>query len=476
MTERPAIEVLQPGMLSTVQDLGRRGHARFGVAPGGALDRTALTLGNRLLANSPDAPAIEITLIGPELRFACASVIVISGADLGARLNGRAVPLWTPTAIHEGDAITFALGAGDGLGARAYLCVAGGIDVEPVMNGRGTDLAGGFGGFAGRALKAGDQLSIGEPALPAGSIMLRSLRVLPPKPSNEILARVVLGPQADRFTERGISTLLSGEYEVTARSNRQGLRLAGDPIEHASGADMISEGIAHGAVQVPGDGQPIVLLAARQTVGGYVKIATVIGADLDAFGQLRPGNVVRFESVSVEEARAATLAARAAIGEDAVVERLSVVPGSQPSVSSEEVVHVAGAWDPEGVERVLAAIERTGVTAFSLEVAGAGIKISLERGLPVPATTAAQVSKTEDREQSILAPVLGVFYRRSQPDQPPLAEVGARVSSGQAIGVIEVMKTYHEVVSPANGVIASFAMEDGHYVEYGQEIARLVTD
>jgi hypothetical protein len=175
-----------------------------------------------------------------------------------------------------------------------------------------------------------------------------------------LTARVVLGPQADRFTEAGIATFLHSPFSVSSKSNRQGARLIGPSIEHTQGADLISEGIAHGAVQVPGDGQPIVLLAGRQTVGGYVKIATVVGADLDAFGQLRPGNIVRFNAVSVREARGVTLAYRARLGPDAVAE--------------DGISLLGGGWTPE-VIRLIESLEGTGVSALSLKHPGLRLKL-----------------------------------------------------------------------------------------------------
>lgn len=479
MREPVLLHVISPGLLTTIQDLGRRGHARFGVAPGGALDRAALILGNRLLGNDPGEAALEITLAGPALAFAGETAIALTGADLGARLNGEPVPFWQPVLVRSGDELRFEPSKA-GLGARAYLCIAGGISVEPVMGSRSTDLIGGFGGWQGRALRVGDELPLGAPALSFDAIQQRRLKAPPPVIESGALARVVLGPQHDRFTDAGVAAFLGDGYAVSAKSNRQGIRLSGPVIEHVRGADLVSEGITHGAVQVPGDGQPIVLLAARQTVGGYIKIATVAGADLDRLAQLRPHDRLRFEETTVAEARAALFEYRAQLEADAVVDDERVhagwTIGTEPAI--EEIERVAGSWDPDGVIRVIEAIERAGVTSFALEVDGVNLRLRRDVGgelFPVePASTTVPAS-TPIRSNSVevVAPVLGVFYRKSSPDQPPLVEVGQRVEAGQIICVLEVMKTYHEVGATTAGILSAFLVEDGQFVEYGQAIARI---
>lgn len=471
------IEVRTPGMLTTVQDLGRPGRARFGVATGGALDRAALILGNRLLGNDPGEAALELTLIGPTLVFTEPTVFALAGADLGGRLNGAAFPIWEPIAARPGDELSFAPPK-EAAGARCYLCIAGGIAVEPVMESRATDLIGGFGGVDGRALRAGDRLPIGPAPLPTEAILARQLSENPPPVVRGIAARVVLGPQQDRFTEAGLQTLLTSTFQVSAKSNRQGLRLNGPVIAHTRGADMISEGIAHGAIQVPGDGLPIVLLGARQTVGGYTKIATVIGADLDRFGQARPGDDIRFVSVSVEEARREMLAYRAWLDGIGVIERASVFGGATLTDEMgmpKEIAAVAGSWDPDGVVRVIEALARSGATSFAIEVASAGLKLEVRRegDAPSPLPRPPEAAMPEERTTSVTAPVLGVLYRRAAPDQPVLIEEGGSVEAGQTICVIEVMKTYHEVTAPRAGQLIAFLVAEGQFVEYGQAIAEI---
>src|SRR5690606_7484234 len=191
-------------------------------------------------------------------RFTAPAVLALTGSDLGATLNGQPVPRWQPVLVGAGDELAFSPGrAAPGAGARAYLCVAGGIAVQPVMGGRGTDLFGKFGGLEGRALKAGDCLPVGEPGAAFDQVARRRLVIPPPEYGGGATLRVVLGPQRDRFTDAAVETLLSEPYRVSNNADRMGLRLSGPVLEHTRGADMISEGIHLGSIQVPGDGQPI---------------------------------------------------------------------------------------------------------------------------------------------------------------------------------------------------------------------------
>lgn len=296
-----AFKVIAAGLLTTVQDLGRPGWRASGVSESGAVDGGALRLGNWLLLNSENAAALEITALGPVLQALRTCAVCIAGADLGATLNGRPLPRWEVVQVVPGDRIGF---SGMVSGCRAYLCVAGGIDVPPVLGSRSTDLMSRLGGVEGRQLVAGDLLPVGRPSRPIVSLVGRRLpAAFVPDYPDAITVRVVLGPQADHFTAEGIETLLTGEYVVGADSNRTAVRLEGPVVAHSAlGADIISDGLALGAVQVPSSGQPIVLLAGRQTMGGYAKIATVISSDVWRLSQLRPGDRLRFSAVSVQEA------------------------------------------------------------------------------------------------------------------------------------------------------------------------------
>lgn len=245
----------------------------------------------------------------------------------------------------------------------------------------------------------------------------------------------MLGPQLERFTREGVATFLGGAFDISGKS--MALPPQGHAIYMRRGADMVSEGIAHGAVQVPGDGLPIVLLAGRQTVGGYVKIATVIGADLDSLAQLRPGSKLRFDEVSVEEARATSAAYRAELASNVVTESASIFRGATPSNQESELIAMGGIWDPDGVVRVIEAWERSSAASFKLEVAEFGLKLELQRDDANPATGKSEAAtplaqgNSQPSEIEVSAPVLGVFFRRSAPDQPVLAEEGSVVLPGR---------------------------------------------
>ncbi len=297
-----ALEVLDGGLLTTVQDLGRYGYERLGVPVAGAMDPFALQAANILVGNRPGEAALEITLVGPTLRATESCLIAITGADLSPRLNGQEMPMWMAVFVRKGWLIEFGERKS---GCRAYLAVAGGIDVPPIMGSKSTYLRGGFGGFEGRALKEGDLIPIGRPAYHLPSLAGNEFpadRI--PEYSDAPEVCVILGPQDDHFTEEGIATFLSSEYKVSPASDRMGYRLQGPEIAHKGPTGIISDGIALGSVQVPADRQPIVMMADRQTTGGYPKIATVISADIPLLAQCVPGaSTVTFKAITVEEAQ-----------------------------------------------------------------------------------------------------------------------------------------------------------------------------
>jgi antagonist of KipI len=294
------IDVLDGGLLTTVQDLGRFGHQHYGVPVSGAVDRFALRVANRLVGNDDGAACLEITLIGPRLRFLADTVVALAGADLSPHLDGGPVATWEPFTVCAGSTVSFG-NATDGV--RTYLAVAGGgIHVPVVLGSRSTHVRSRLGGFDGRAIQAGDRLETPSQEALNGVDGRRLPRGQVPSYRHNHTLRVVLGPQDDAFTRLGIDTLLSSDYTVSSQSDRIGYRLQGPAIEHASSPDIVSDGTPNGAIQVAGDGMPIVLLADRGTTGGYTKIATVITADLPFLAQAAAGDTVTFTPVTVDEA------------------------------------------------------------------------------------------------------------------------------------------------------------------------------
>jgi len=284
------VTVIRAGMLTTVQDLGRRGRLSEGVPNGGAADPFALRVANLLVGNPEDAPALEITLTGPELEFGEAAWVAVCGA----RFEG--MPAWRPLRVEPGVRLKFGRRT---QGCRAYLAVSGGIDVEPVMGGRGTFLAAGLGGFQGRALREGDIVRLSASTRsPAGHWSMDE-RMLPHY-SKDPTVRVLPGAHAKEFGD----ALFSGRFVVTPRSDRMGIRLEGPSLARLAGGDIVSSAVAPGTVQVPPDGHPIVLLADAQTLGGYPRIAHAAAVDIPLLAQLAPGDGVRFIRSSLAEAHA----------------------------------------------------------------------------------------------------------------------------------------------------------------------------
>jgi antagonist of KipI len=289
------ITVVKPGSLTTVQDLGRHGFAHLGIAPCGAMDGMALCAANRLVGNDEAAAGLEITLLGPTLSFSSDAVIALTGSTFEADVDGEPIAPFASRRIVAGSSLR--IGASRE-GARCWLAVGGGIDVPMVLGSRSTHLSAAFGGFAGRALRAGDVIAIG----PAAAGPLRRMAALEPYATSQTL-RFIAGPQAEAFSAEAQRRFRSEWFAVSARSDRTGVRLETVPLAHRAAADLLPEGLVAGSVQVPADGHPIVLGVDRPATGGYVKIATVISADLGRLASAKPGDRLRFEQTTVEAAR-----------------------------------------------------------------------------------------------------------------------------------------------------------------------------
>ena len=336
----PAVEVLQAGLLTTVQDEGRPGWWRAGVSGSGAMDGPALRAANQLVGNPPGAAGLECTVAGPQLRFLVTTHFAVTGGDLSPILQRDDLGAWpvppgAPVLARAGNVLSF---GGRRSGCRAYLGLAGGIDVPLMLGSRSTDLAAGFGGIDGRPLRAGDLLCLGrraaggsggagEPPPLEERARIQSARAprergaLPIKErarihsarayddrASDVTVRVVLGPQDDHFPAHALTAFLGEAYALAPESDRVGCRLRGPRLEHRGAAEIVADGMVPGCVQVPPDGQPIVMMAGGPTTGGYPKIATVVSADLPALAQLLPGEGrVRFRVVSVEEVQEASL-------------------------------------------------------------------------------------------------------------------------------------------------------------------------
>ena len=295
-----ALKVIAPGLHTTIQDLGRFGYQAFGVPVSGALDSASHRLANRIVGNADGAPTLEILFQGPTLEVLAESVrVAVASGGAEIELIGDRTPSlggWRSVSLRHGE--TFRVSRlGDT--ACCYLAVEGGFAITPCLGSASTYARGGFGGLEGRPLRTGDLVPLAqEQAANRAELGLPE----PPQTGREQPIRIVLGPQHDHFTDEALRRLVSEEFVVSKQSDRMGMRLEGPALAHRDGYNIVSDGIATGAIQVPGSGQPILLLADHQTTGGYPKIATVISADIPVVGRRKPGDPIRFSAVEVAEA------------------------------------------------------------------------------------------------------------------------------------------------------------------------------
>jgi antagonist of KipI len=291
-----AIRVQDPGLLTTVQDLGRYGYSHLGISSGGAADSLAMRIANLLVGNAENAATLEMTLAGARLEFDEASIVALTGGECDCRIGGETMPMWQAVRVPAREILAC---SGLKMGARLYLAIQGGLDVRPIMGSASTSMAGHFGGIEGRRLRKGDLLGVRR-----GSNS--RVRTLKPEALEGLYSpgpiRVTRGAQRDWFGLEAFDKLLSCTYTVCEQSNRSGLRLKGESISPRIRSQLLTEGVSLGAIQVPQDEQPIILFVDQQTTGGYPKIANVISADMHRVGQLRPREQVRFAEVVIPEA------------------------------------------------------------------------------------------------------------------------------------------------------------------------------
>ncbi len=293
------LTILKAGALTTLQDSGRYGYQALGLTPAGAVDDFASKIVNWLVGNDARQAVLEMTLLGAKLRFESACRIALGGADMGALLNGQPLANWQSHDIAAGDVVSFGSAQG---GCRSYLAVDGGFDCPLILNSRATDLRGQIGGLAGRALQSGDRLSFGKPTL---DYYFKTHLPLAAVPDYQTEKRICTldGPQFDFFTADARAHFYKETYRVAADSNRMALRLQGEALATRAGSDIISDPLVFGSIQVAGDGQPMLLMADRQTCGGYAKIATAVSSQRTVLAQLKPGDQLTFECVDIARAQ-----------------------------------------------------------------------------------------------------------------------------------------------------------------------------
>ncbi len=418
-----SIEVLRAGLLTTVQDRGRFGYQKFGVPVSGAADEMALRGANVLVGNPQDAAALEVTALGPQLRFLADAVVAFTGAEIEGDLDGRPIPGYKSFRVRAGQILDVRACT---RGLRSYLAIAGGIQVPVLLGSRSTCLVANFGGFRGRALTAGDVLEVGPPSAPLLDLAGREVpEARRPRHGSPVVVRVVLGPQEEAFTEAGRRTFLGSTYRVSPHVNRMGYRLDGPAIAHTGSADILSDWVPLGGVQVPGDGKPIILLADRQTTGGYPKIATVIKPDLSLVAQLRPGDALAFRAVCVAEAQEIACKMEA---------ELQGLPAHLVSAESwsyaAELGEVPGGISPD-------------------EAAEPSRMVSADPG-------------------AVRSPMPAKVVRI-------LTEAGRKVVAGQPLFLVQAMKMEFEVAAPRAGWLVAVHVREGDVVGMEDVMARVDT-
>ena len=332
------------GMMTTIQDLGRIGYQRYGMPVCGAMDHYAMELANILVGNPRDEAVVEATVMGPTIVFGEPEIFAITGGDFGPTLNGASIESNRAHLAEAGDVLALPMAKA---GARAYIAFAGGLDIEEVMGSRSTFLKGGVGGLDGRAVRDGDEIGLKAPCDSLPDLEERFVpEKLLPALEDHVMVRFTYGPQDDLFSAAGKQTFTSSEYALSDKSDRMGFRMDGPAVERAAGSDgnIISDGICFGAIQIT-NGQPIVMMADRQTTGGYPKLGCVITADLPLLAQLKAGDKVRFRPVSVAAAQAVYRRQRKALDdlEKRFLARLTPEPEPQSEpLSGRYLIHVDG--------------------------------------------------------------------------------------------------------------------------------------
>ncbi|MBI4413067.1 MAG: 5-oxoprolinase/urea amidolyase family protein [candidate division NC10 bacterium] len=431
------LRVIEPGILTTVQDLGRPGYQKFGIPVSGALDPVALRLANALVGNPPGAAALEVTGGGVTLEALGECVVAVVGADLPAFRDDTPVPCFCALRLIPGQRLR--LGA-PRVGLRTYLALHGGLEVPAVLGSRSTCPRLGFGGLAGRALRAGDVFEAGPATADFGSLRGRHL----PPAGRPVLGspwvvRAVPGPQEDAFAREALDTFFGSAYEVTPHTDRMGMRLTGPPLAHRRSADILSDAIPLGAIQVPGEGLPILLLADRQTTGGYPKIATAIGPDVATLAQARPGDAVRFVRVIVEEAHAAAREA---------AERLARLEAAIAASAAEQ--EYTFTLEGEATRATVRAVEEGWLVAVQGEHHLVG-----------------RPAAVGEREAgAVLSPLPGLVVAVH-------VREGEAVRSGTRLLTLSAMKMEHTLTAPTAGTVAEIRVRPQQTVAVGDLLLRL---
>lgn len=293
-----SIQIISPGALTTIQDYGRTGYGEIGIPPSGAVDAGAMEVANILVGNKMGEGVLECTLFGPTIHFTRDNVVAVTGANMNPKVDDKDIPMNTAIIVRAGENLTLGFAAA---GCRSYISFSGGLDITECFGSKSTNMNCTIGGFYGRPLKANDEILFMKPVKKMSGM---EKRIYKQREADTLpgTIRVVMGPQDDYFTKEGIDTFQTSIYKLTNDSNRMACKLTGPVISSKQPTDIISDGISLGSIQVSSNGQPIIMLSDRQTTGGYAKIGTVISSDIPIIAQCKPGDEIRFQSITLAEA------------------------------------------------------------------------------------------------------------------------------------------------------------------------------
>ncbi|WP_368645931.1 5-oxoprolinase/urea amidolyase family protein [Alkalibacterium putridalgicola] len=476
------IRITNSGMHTTVQDSGRNGFQRYGFSASGAMDLTSLRLANILVGNERDEAGLEMMVTGSSFLFTQSNTIALTGAECRPKINGKPVKMYQTLKIDAGDELTTGSLKG---GTLAYIAFAGGLDIPEVMNSRSTSTRYSLGGFHGRTLETGDSIAFRKPD---PSLNKRTRDFLPDwvnqDTEDNIHLRVIPASKIELFSEKAAAGFFEKEYTVSSRSDRMGYRLDGPKIETISQEAVISEATVLGDVQVPPNGQPIVLLADRQTTGGYPVIGTVCTVDIPRLVQCYPGKSIQFEPITLKKAQ------HLLKKQERFLKRVETNFKKQKETTENTSAATDGKdnqedgdWSADRVSELIETVDASSLNYFSYE--DEQIKIRLVKQNPQLKEVGRNVSERKTRPEptlvpletlTISSPLVGLFYTSPENKETPFVKEGDRVTAGQTVGRVEALNLSYDVTADKSGIVRSFQVNDGQMVEYGQPIMELESE
>lgn len=479
--------VVEGGMLSTIQDRGRVGYQQYGMPVAGSMDLEAMAISNLLVGNERDSAIIEMTVSGGTFRAEGDLVLAVFGADMPMKIGDREIPIGQAFTLNDGEELKFDIARA---GFRAYLAVAGGFNIKAILGSKSTYLQGKLGGFKGRQLKSGDEIEINKVnekidywQLPESYLEKYIIKLNKCKKEG-VTVRTIEGPQEEYFTKKGLETFYSSTYNISNNSNRMGYRLEGERVEHKTSADIISDGIAFGSVQVAGDGQPMIMMADHQTTGGYTKICSILACDLPILSQMGPGTPIRFKRLSYDD------------GLGLYREWRAELDGIKDTFLRKDIMKDRDMkYDFSKIEKLIEAFNKHKLK--SLEIKDGDFELLLSKEDDNTDKSKSEVEfydkdkeasnanqspenvdfdlidfkeeqvEIDDQKFEVKAPISGMCYRAPGVGEKPFVELNDVVKKGQPLMILEAMKMMNEITSPVDGKIKEIHFKNEEKVEAG---------